>query len=76
MNATNPRCVFWDFSANTSRGQWSTRGIDEISTQYEYTEDGYIQIIHIANSSHITPFVVLVDVHNVEVRQLIKLLIQ
>ena len=54
------------FYRASGNGTWSTDGIERVSIKYETTMKG-IQYNLICNSSHITPFVVLVDLHGVEV---------
>ena len=57
--------LLYFYRAN-GNGTWSTNGIETVSIKSETTIKG-IQYNLICNSSHITPFVVLVDLHGVEV---------
>ena len=54
------------FNRASGNGTWSTDGIELVSIKYETTKKG-IQYNLVCNTSHITPFVVLVDLHGVEV---------
>lgn len=59
------------YRSNKSGG-WSREGIEQVSSTYHTTDNG-VHITLVSNSSHITPFVVLVDVHGVEVRYFIAI---
>ena len=55
------------FFNSNGYGEWSTDGIDVIYNSSINSNDSYNQLVVTCRVDHQTPFVVLVDVHDIEV---------